>query len=67
MNNIDADSIILYTVNDIQRIFHIGRTKAYELMSANGFPSFRMNSRMYVEQNELRSWINKRQGKSFSY
>lgn len=67
MNNIDNSNIVLYTVNDIQKIFSIGRTKAYELMSAEGFPSFRMNNRVYVERNKLSNWIEKRAGKQFNY
>lgn len=67
MNNIDNSNIVLYTVSDIQKIFSIGRTKAYELMSAEGFPSFRMNNRVYVERNKLSNWIEKRVGKQFSF
>ena len=67
MNNIDKESIVLYTVSDIQRIFKLGRTKAYELMSADGFPSFRMNNRVYVERNKLSIWIEKRVGKQFNF
>lgn len=67
MSNIDKEKITLYTVSDIQEIFKIGRTNAYALMSANGFPSFKLNSRLYVKSDQLNSWIEKRQGKTFSY
>lgn len=67
MNNPNTNEIVLYTVTDIQRIFKIGRTKAYELMSANGFPSFKLNSRLYVKQDHLNAWLEKRPGKSFCY
>ena len=53
MNNVDTDKIVLYTVDDIQRIFKIGKTKAYALMSANGFPSFKMNAKLYVKREHL--------------
>lgn len=65
--NTEGEEIVLYTVDDIRRVFKIGRTKAYELMSAAGFPSFRMNNRLYVEKGKLIAWINKRDGKSFCY
>ena len=67
MNNVDTDKIVLYTVDDIQRIFKIGKTKAYALMSANGFPSFKMNAKLYVRREHLDSWLEKRTGKSFLY
>lgn len=67
MDNIDNSGIVLYTVSDIQKIFNIGRTKAYELMSADGFPSFRINNRVYVERNKLSNWIEKRTGKQFNF
>jgi len=67
MEEIGTKRIMLYTVDDIQTIFKIGRVKAYELMSATGFPSFRMNNRLYVEEEKLATWIDKRVGKTFSY
>lgn len=67
MSNVDKEKIVLYTVNDIQQIFKLGRTKAYELMSANGFPSFRLNTKLYVESGKLQAWIDKRAGKSFDF
>lgn len=67
MNSLDGDRIVLYTVGDIQKIFKIGRTKAYALMSASGFPSFKMNARLYVRREHLDSWLEKRPGKSFLY
>ncbi len=67
MNSIDNKSITIYTVSDIQKLFGIGRTKAYELMSADGFPSFKINKRVYVEHGKLLSWLDKRAGKQFNF
>lgn len=61
------DKIVLYTVRDIQEIFKIGRTKAYELMSSSGFPSFKINNRVYVEEQSLENWLRKREGKTFNF
>ena len=61
------DKIVLYTVKEIQEIFKIGRTKAYELMSSNGFPSFKINNRVYVEEQSLENWLRKREGKTFNF
>lgn len=67
MNNIDTNDIVLYTVDDIQRIFKLGRTKAYELMASDGFPAFKLNSKVYVERNKLQNWISKRDGKTYNF
>lgn len=51
------ESIVLYTAKDIQEIFKCGRKKSYEIMNAPGFPSFRVNTSLYVEKTELEKWI----------
>lgn len=56
MNN-PNDEIILYNAKDLQTIFKCGRRKSYELMNAPGFPSFRIDSSLYVEKGELEKWI----------
>lgn len=56
---------ILYTIEDIQRIFMIGRNKALALMNSSGFPSFRLNRKMYVSKGKLEEWIEKSSGKSY--
>lgn len=65
--NIDEGKIILYTVEDIEDIFHLGRTKAYELMRSDGFPSFRINTKVYVERKNLINWIEMRKGKRYVF
>ncbi len=51
------DVVTLYTAKDIQSIFKCGRKKAYEIMNAPGFPSFRLNTSLYVEKTQLEKWI----------
>lgn len=62
----DGD-IILLTPDDIQSIFKIGKNKAYELMNSDGFPSFRVNSRLYVEQSVLLKWLSTYSGRKYSF
>ena len=66
-DRIDNPDVVLYNVSDIQRIFQIGRTSAYRLMSAKGFPSIRLNNRLYVSKERLKAWIDKYTGKEFVY
>ena len=57
----------MYTVDDIQRIFSIGRTKAYQLMCSSGFPAIRLNKKLLVSKEKLEEWIRKNSGKTYNY
>ena len=59
----DCDKLL--TSKDIQRIFSIGRTHAYELMRSNGFPTIKVGNRLYVEKDALDRWLEKYQGRTF--
>lgn len=58
---------MLYTVDDIREIFQIGRTKAYQLMVSDGFPSFRLNKKLYVSSEKLSEWISKNTRKTYKF
>ena len=58
--------IIIYTPKDIQRIFNCGRKKSYEIMNMSGFPSFRIDAKLYVEKKELEKWIFKNKNKNLN-
>ncbi len=47
----------LLTSKDIQRIFSVGKNRAYELMNSSGFPTIKVGSRMYVTRNALDRWL----------
>lgn len=64
---IDNSMPVVYTVSDIMQIFHLGRTKAYQLMESDGFPSFKLNRRLYVEREKLNKWLEKTAGRAFKY
>ena len=49
--------IKLLTSKDIQVIFDIGKNQAYALMHSAGFPSIIVGSRIYVEEERLRKWL----------
>lgn len=63
----DNKAPVMYTVNDIQNIFGIGRTKAYQLMCSSGFPSIRLNKKLLVSKEKLEEWIRRNSGKTFHY
>ena len=65
--NIGNNEIVMYAIDDIQRIFGIGRSKAYKLLSSSGFPTIRLNKKMLVEKSKLEDWIAKNSGKVYRY
>ena len=61
------DDIIVYVVEDIESILHLGRTKAYQLMSSDAFPSFRLNRRLYVTKPNFEKWLQSYTKKTFKF
>ena len=64
---IDNELPVLYTVDDIQKIFQCGRMKAYALVNARGFPTMRVNRRILIPKEKLEKWINTYTGKEFLF
>lgn len=67
ITNMTENDPILYTVDDIQEIFKIGRSNAYKLLVSDGFPSIRLNKKLFVERKKLEEWIAKQSGKQYLY
>lgn len=55
----------VYTIKDLQAILHISRNTAYELMRSQGFPSFKINRRIYVTEEAFNKWLSSLSGKEF--
>lgn len=55
----------ILTVKDIQSYFHIGKNSAYQLMNSAGFPTFRINNRMFVERQKLSEWVSANTGHTY--
>ena len=67
LTNKEEYDIVVYTVNDIQKILSLGKTRAYELMRSDGFPSFKLNNRLYVTKQNLEKWLDRYVNKTFRY
>jgi len=65
-NNGNNDTII-YTVDDLVQIFHMGRTKVYELMRSDGFPSMKLNNRYIISKKNLEKWLEQNTRKTYRY
>lgn len=57
--------IKLLTPKDIQSIFKVGKNQAYCLMHSAGFPSIEIGSRIYVEQDQLKKWLDTYAGRKY--
>lgn len=51
------NNIKLYTITDIQKVFHIGKNKAYKLMQLRGFPTIQIGKTILVPHDQLCQWI----------
>lgn len=63
----DNNDTIVYDVEDIEKILRLGRTRAYQLMSSDAFPSLRLNRRLYVTKANFEKWLNSCTNKTFKY
>lgn len=59
--------IRLLTAKDIQSIFGIGKNQAYALMNSDGFPTIKLNNRLYVTQKDLEKWLDTYKGRSYLF
>lgn len=53
----EKPDITIYTVRDIQNIFHLCEKTAYALMKSDGFPSFQINRKIYARKEDVDRWI----------
>ena len=60
----DKNDIIMYTVQDIRRIFRCSLPQAYDLVNAGGFPSIRIGGKILTEKRALENWLDTNRGKS---
>ena len=67
MTNKEKYNTIIYKVSDIQTILSLGKTRAYELMRSDGFPSFKLNNRIYITKQNFDKWLEKYTNKTFRY
>ena len=53
---------VVINADNLAVILGISRTKAYQLMHSNAFPTFRIGSRIVVRKDHLLAWIDKEVG-----
>ena len=56
---VESSDVTLYTVEDVRRIFGCGRKKAYQITHIPGFPSFKLDGKIYVEKDALKNWLSR--------
>ena len=49
--------IEFYTVQDLQRILHIGKSKSYVLCKQRLFPTIKIGSKTLIYKEEFNQWL----------
>lgn len=57
----------LLTPKDIQYIIGIGRNQAYALMNSAGFPSIKLNNRLFVTVHDFNDWLATYKGRAYLF
>lgn len=50
---------MLLKTTDLQKRLNVSREVSYRLMRSESFPSMKLGSRYYVEEEKLNEWLNK--------
>lgn len=58
---------VMYCVDDISKMFRLGRTQTYKLVNSKGFPAIRLNNKILVPGDKLEIWIEKQCGKLYRF
>lgn len=61
----EKETINVLTVKDVSNILKIGRDSTYSLMKSSAFPSYRLNNKLYVTEENLNKWLNSLTHKQF--
>ncbi len=48
---------LVYTVEELGQVLGIGKNKAYELVSQNNFPSFKVGKKILINKEALSKWV----------
>lgn len=55
----------MLTIEDVQTILNIKKTKAYQLVNTPGFPSLKIDSMIRIPEDKFEEWIKHYTGKQF--
>lgn len=61
----EQETIKVLTTKDVSAILKLGRDATYSLMKSNSFPSYRLNNKLYVTEENLNKWLNSITHKQF--
>lgn len=55
----------LLTAKELQKIFHCGKNRAYDILKSPAFPSIRIGGRYYVTVSAVKEWLKAYENKVF--
>ena len=61
------NKIKLLSPKDLQELTGLGKNQVYALMNSSGFPSMRLNSRIFVTEAAFASWLTTYQGRTYLF
>lgn len=61
------ETVKILTPKDIQCMFSIGKNQAYALMNSAGFPSVKLNNRLFVTEEAMSSWLATYKGRQYLF
>jgi hypothetical protein len=56
-NIVIEEELTLFTLKDLQEIFHCGKSYAYELINLKGFPRIKIGRKIFVPKDRLMKWL----------
>jgi excisionase family DNA binding protein len=63
----DINKFTYYNVDDLSRILHISKRKAYQLMDSEGFPCMKLGRKRLILKTEFERWTIKYAYRKFNY
>ncbi len=64
-NVLNQSNLVVLTVQELSKVLHIGRDKAYALMKSEAFPSICLGGRYFVTEKALMEWLKQYEYKEF--
>lgn len=65
--NEQNEDCLFYTVDEIGKIFKMGKTTAYRLVSSSGFPQIKLNKKILIPKKDLDKWVSQNLNKEYSF
>ena len=66
-NTLQKDTEIFYTREDLQKILHIGKNRACELMRQKDFPSIKLGNKYIIRKDKFDEFCDRWKNKEYEF